>query len=164
MYFAEGSLPLLSRHLSQKDDGQSEYSVNKNMAPLFCDLLIGFLSDLFGLSLFNYRQIHRSAVLMCVAFLVLQVCIAIRANPICSLCAPGHRYLVIVSRSTTYVNTSLIQIAGSVFSRPTHGFSLRFVRTVSYPVGLGLQGIGGHRRGIAIRSLGQIDQADGRRR
>ncbi len=92
-----------------------------NMAPLFFGLHLSFLADLFGLSMSNCRRIHRSAGLMFVTLLILHVFIALRANPTYFLRATKHLYLIIVSRSGTSLNTSLIPTAGHIFHRPTYG-------------------------------------------
>ena len=103
-----------------------------NMAPLFFGLHLSFLPDLLGLSLSNYRRIHRSAGIMSFVLLALHTLAAVHHDPTYPLHVPGNLYLLIVSHIVTSANTSLTDWQGISTLSFLMVLSLRFIRKLSY--------------------------------
>lgn len=77
------------------------------MASLFFGLHLNVLVDLLGLSLFNYRRIHRFTRIMSFALVALHTFVVVYHDPTYSLRVPRNLYLLIVSHMVTFVDTSL---------------------------------------------------------
>ncbi len=103
-----------------------------NMAPLFFGLHLSFLADLLGLSLSNYRRIHRSARIMSFALVALHTFVVVHHDPTYSLRIPRNLYLLIVSHMVTFVDTSLTDWQGISTLSFLMALSLRFIRKLSY--------------------------------
>jgi len=103
-----------------------------NMAPLFFGLHLSFLADLLGLSLSNYRRIHRSVGMMSFALVALHTFAAVHHDPTYSLRVPGNLYLLIVSHMVTFADTSLTDWQGISTLSFLMVLSLRFIRKLSY--------------------------------
>ncbi len=103
-----------------------------NMAPLFFGLHLSFLADLLGLSLSNYRRIHRSAGMMSFALVALYTFAAVYYDPTYSLRLPGNLYLLIVSHMVTSADTSLPDWQGISTLSFLMVLLLRFIRKLSY--------------------------------
>lgn len=103
-----------------------------NMAPLFFGLHLSFLADLLGLSLSNYRRIHRSAGIMSFALMALHVFAAVHHDPAYSLHVFRNLYLLIVSHVVTSIGMSLTDWQGISSLSFLMILSLRFIRKLSY--------------------------------
>ena len=103
-----------------------------NMAPLFFGLHLSFLADLLGLSLSNYRRIHRSAGIMSFALVALHIFAAVHHDPAYSLRVSENLYLLIVSHMATSADTSLTDWQGISSLSFLVILSLRFIRKLSY--------------------------------
>ena len=103
-----------------------------NMTPLFFDLHLSFLIDLLGLSLSNYRRIHRFARIMSFALVALYTFAVVHHDLTYSLRVPENLYLLIVNNMITSADTSLTDWQGISTLSFLMILSLRFIRKLSY--------------------------------
>jgi hypothetical protein len=73
-----------------------------NMMPLFLGAHIGFLSDLFGVSLKSWRLVHRSAGIMSFSLMLLHILIVVASRVSFSLSVPENLYGLIVCPNLQY--------------------------------------------------------------
>lgn len=101
-----------------------------NMMPLFFGLHLSFLADLLGLSLSNYRRVHRSVGIMSFALVMFYTFIAAQANFSHFFKITDNIYLLSVSR-TTGKKTFIYMNIGDIYSRSiNHTFASLYTKNI----------------------------------